>query len=71
MNTSIVYLLGFLLVIGGLAYGALTAGVPQIWVIIGAVVLFGVALMSTVKNTRRPAPSGDEEIIRTTTVRRD
>lgn len=70
MNTSIVYFLGFILVIAGLAYAAITLGVPDVWVGIGAVILIGIGLMSTVKNTKRPAPTGDGEIERTT-VRRD
>jgi len=71
MNTSVVYFLGFVLVIAGLAYGAIELGVPEVWVIIGGIILLGIGLMSTVKNTKRPAPSGDNEVTRTTTVRRD
>ena len=70
MNTSFVYFFGFILVVGGLAYGAITLGVPDIWVAIGAVILVGLGLMSTVKNTKRPTPAGDAEVTRTT-IRRD
>lgn len=71
MNTSVVYFLGFILVIAGLAYGAITLGVPEVWVIIGAIILLGIGLMSTVKNTKRPSASGDGDVTRTTTIRRD
>ena len=71
MNTSIVYFFGFLLVIGGLAYGAIMLGVPSLWVGIGAVILVGLALMNTVTSTKRPAPSEGEVTRTTTTVRED
>lgn len=71
MNTSVVYFLGFVLVIAGLAYAAITLGVPDVWVIIGGIILLGVGLMSTVTRTRRPGPSGDGEVTRTTTIRKD
>ncbi|MCJ7420922.1 hypothetical protein [Sphingomicrobium astaxanthinifaciens] len=67
MNSSMVYFLGFLLVIAGLAYGAIMLGVPSLWVGIGALVLVGIALMSTVTNTKRPS-AADGEVTRTTTT---
>jgi hypothetical protein len=51
------YLLGFTLVIGGLAYGAILMGVPRLWVIVGAVVLLGIAIASGAVSTRRKDPS--------------
>ena len=76
MNTSVVYFFGFLLVIAGLAYGAIVAGVPSLWVGIGALVLVGIALMNTVTSTkqREPSPPADghvESRTTTTTVRED
>jgi hypothetical protein len=50
------YLLGFIIVIVGLAWGAMVAGVPQTFIIIGAVVLFGIGLLSAVKRTRPKDP---------------
>ena len=50
------YMLGFIIVIVGLAWGAMVAGVPQIYIIIGAVVLFGVGILSAVKRTRPKDP---------------
>ena len=50
------YLLGFIIVIAGLAWGAMVAGVPQTWILIGAVVLFGIGLLSAVKRTRPKDP---------------
>ena len=71
MNTSFVYFFGFLLVVAGLAYGATMLGVPPIWVGVGAVVLVGLGIMSTVTSTKTREPAGDAEVTRTTTVRRD
>jgi NADH:ubiquinone oxidoreductase subunit 6 (subunit J) len=57
------YMLGFLIVIVGLAWGAMVAGVPQIYIMVGAVVLLGIGIVSAVKRTRPkdpPAPRHDE-----------
>ena len=51
-----IYLLGFIIVIAGHAWGALVAGVPQTYILIGAVVLFGIGLLSAVKRTRPKDP---------------
>ena len=50
------YLLGWIIVIAGLAWGAMVAGVPQTYILIGAVVLFGIGLLSAVKRTRPKDP---------------
>jgi len=50
-------------VIVGLAWGATVAGVPQIYIMIGAVVLLGLGIVSAVKRTRPkdpPAPRHDD-----------
>jgi hypothetical protein len=57
MNFTI-YMIGFLIVIAGLAWGAMVAGVPQVYIMIGAVVLLGIGILSAVKRTRpRDPPS--------------
>ncbi|NNC47628.1 MAG: hypothetical protein HKO13_04255 [Sphingomonas sp.] len=71
MNTSFVYFIGFLVVVGGLAYGAMLAGIPQTWILVGAVVLIGLGIMSTITNTKRREPSGDGTTTTTTTVREE
>jgi hypothetical protein len=50
------YLIGFIIVIVGVAWGAMVAGVPQTYIIIGAVVLFGIGILSAVKRTRPKDP---------------
>lgn len=47
------YALGFVILIGGLAYGAFLVHVPAQWIIVGAVVLLGVGILSGVKATRQ------------------
>jgi hypothetical protein len=50
------YLIGFIIVIAGLAWGAVVAGVPQTYILIGVVVLFGIGILSAVKRTRPKDP---------------
>jgi hypothetical protein len=50
------YMLGFIIVIVGLAWGAMVAGVPQTYILIGAVILLGIGIISAVKRTRPKDP---------------
>ena len=50
------YVIGFLIVIGGLIYGAVILHVPQHWIVVGAVVLLGLAILTGVKATRHKDP---------------
>lgn len=50
------YMIGFIIVIAGLAWGAMVAGVPQTYIVIGAVILFGIGILSAVKRTRPKDP---------------
>ena len=55
------YVVGFLIVIGGVAWGLLRAGVPTTWVIIASIVLFGVGILTGVSRTRsRDLPSNPD-----------
>jgi hypothetical protein len=51
------YILGYLIVIGGLAYGAALMHVPAHWIVAGVIVLAGLGIVTGVKNTR-PKDSG-------------
>ena len=51
------YLLGFVIVIAGLAWGAVTMGVPPLWIGIGAVVLLGIGIFSGATRTRQKDPA--------------
>jgi hypothetical protein len=50
------YLFGFIIVIAGLAWGAVVAGVPQTYILIGVVILLGIGILSAVKRTRPKDP---------------
>jgi hypothetical protein len=50
------YLLGFVIVIAGLAWGAVALGVAPLWIGIGAVVLLGIGIFSGATRTRQKDP---------------
>jgi hypothetical protein len=47
------YIVGFLIVIGGLIYGAVILHVPQQWIAVGGVILLGLAILTGVQATRQ------------------
>jgi hypothetical protein len=51
------YALGFVIVIGGLIYGAHLMHVPAHWIAVGAIVLLGIGIVTGVQNTRQKDPS--------------
>jgi hypothetical protein len=51
------YLLGFLVLMGGIAWALVTAGLPQIWIIIICVILAGIGILTGVTRTRGKDPS--------------
>ena len=53
-----IYSLGFILVIGGLTYGAYLMHVPVRWIVVGAIVLLGLGILKGVKATRQKDPAG-------------
>jgi hypothetical protein len=48
-----IYVLGYLIVIIGLAYGASLMHVPAHWIAVGVIVLSGLGIVTGVKNTRQ------------------
>lgn len=48
----IIYLVGFLFVIGGLAWALIVAGVSILYVMITIVILVGIAILTGVTRTR-------------------
>jgi hypothetical protein len=50
------YLLGFALLIVGLAYGATIANVPGHWIGVGVLVLVGIGVVTGVSKTRMRDP---------------
>ncbi len=51
------YLIGFALVIGGIAWGLITAGVPTLYVVIACLILAGIGIITGVSRTRSKDPS--------------
>ncbi len=47
----VIYMVGFLILIGGLAWAAITAGAPSLYVVIGAVILLGLGIITGVSRT--------------------
>jgi hypothetical protein len=50
------YAIGFVILIGGLAYGAHLAHVPSHWIVVGAIVLLGLGIVTGVMATRQKDP---------------
>ena len=52
-----IYIFGFLLVVIGLVYGAVTLHAPTHWIVMGAIVLMGTGILTGVKATRQKDPA--------------
>jgi NADH:ubiquinone oxidoreductase subunit 6 (subunit J) len=57
MTNFFVYLIGTLLVVAGLAYGASRLGISQVWIVAGALVILGIGVMGGIVKTRQKEPS--------------
>jgi len=55
-----IYLIGFIILVIGLALGAHLAGVPSMWIAVGVICLVGIGILSAVKKTqgRAGGPTG-------------
>jgi hypothetical protein len=52
-----IYSIGFVLVIGGLIYGACLMHVPAHWIAVGAIVLLGLGVLTGVTASRQKDPA--------------
>jgi hypothetical protein len=52
-----IYIVGFLILIGGLIYGAVILHLAAHWIAVGAIVLLGLAILNGVQATRQKDPS--------------
>ena len=52
------YSIGFVLMIGGLIYGAHLLHVPAHWIVVGAIILLGLGVLTGVKATRQKDAAG-------------
>lgn len=52
----VLYMLGFIVLIAGIAWACVVAGVPQLYILIGAVILLGIGIVTAVSRTRAKDP---------------
>jgi len=52
-----IYVVGFLILIGGLIYGAVILHLSTQWIVVGSIILLGLAILTGVKATRQKDPS--------------
>lgn len=52
------YLIGFIILIIGLALGAHLAGAPTTWIAVGVICLLGIGILSAVKRTQAKTGTG-------------
>jgi hypothetical protein len=60
LSNFALYIIGYVVVIAGLAWGGYTLGAPPLWIGIGAVVLIGIGIVTGVSKTRYREPSPDD-----------
>lgn len=52
-----IYMIGYLIFIGGLVYGAVLMNISHQWIAVGAIILIGLAVLTGVKSTRQKDPT--------------
>lgn len=57
MSSFATYLIGYLILIGGLAGAAYLLNIPATWIIVGIVVLIGAGVLSATSRTRMRDPA--------------
>lgn len=58
MSNFGIYIVGFVIVIIGLAVAAYLLGLSTTWIAVGVIILIGFAILTGVSRTRRPDPPG-------------
>jgi hypothetical protein len=56
MSSFMLYVIGYVVLLCGVVYGAYLMHVPHAWIGVGALVLIGLGIMSAVSHTRRRDP---------------
>ena len=59
MSAFMLYVIGFVVLLAGLIYGAWLIHIPQTWIIVGALVVVGIGIMSAVSHTKRRDPPSE------------
>lgn len=57
MSSLAIFLIGFVILVAGLAYGASLAGMSPQWIAVGVLVLIGLGVAMGVTRTRQRDPS--------------
>lgn len=56
MSSFSTYLIGFIVLIIGLAVGAYLVGAPPLWIAVGAIILIGIGILSGTSRTKTKDP---------------
>jgi hypothetical protein len=56
MSSFSTYLIGFIVLIIGLAVAAYLVGVPQMWIGVGVIVMIGIAILTGTSRTKTKDP---------------
>lgn len=56
MSSFSTYLIGFIVLIIGLAVAAYLLGVPQLWIGVGVIVMIGIAILTGTSRTKTKDP---------------
>lgn len=52
MSSFVIYLIGFAILIGGIAWALVEAGLPHLYIVIASVILTGIGILNAVSHTR-------------------
>lgn len=53
----VLYIIGFVILVAGMAYAAQMAHIPQRWIGVGVIIMVGLGIMSAVSRTRMRDPN--------------
>jgi hypothetical protein len=59
MMSFILYVVGLFVLLAGVGYGAYLLNIPETWIIVGALVITGAAIMSSGSHIKRHFYPGD------------
>jgi uncharacterized membrane protein len=59
MSAFGLYVIGYIVLMIGLIYGAYLVHIPQTWIVVGALVMIGLGVMSAVSQTKRRDPPSE------------
>lgn len=70
MSSFASYLIGFLILIVGLAFAAYLLNIPTTWIVVGVIVLLGIGVLSATSRTKMRDPAAGTGAASTTVVER-